>query len=53
MATAQKRVSTGEARKRLAAKKDVAPAYRSPRGNQQVDQRAIDHERGRLERILA
>jgi hypothetical protein len=54
MATAApKRVSTGEARRRLAEKKDAAPAYKRPRGNQELDQRAMEHERRRLEAILA
>jgi hypothetical protein len=47
-----KRVSTGEALKRL-AQKDVAPAYRSPRGNQKADNRAVEHERRKAESILA
>jgi len=50
---AAKRVSRSDARRRLAAKKNVAPAYKRPRGNQDVDQRAFEHERRRLEVILA
>jgi hypothetical protein len=45
-----KRVSTGEAIRRLAAK-EVAPAYKSPRGNQEQDQQAVEHERRRMELV--
>jgi hypothetical protein len=46
------RVSTGEARRRL-AEKQVAPAYKRPRGNPRPDPQAIEYERRRLEAILA
>jgi hypothetical protein len=48
---APKRVSTGEAMRRLADKKG-APAYKSPRGNQETDKRALEYERRRLESVL-
>jgi hypothetical protein len=49
---AAKRVSTGEAMRRL-AEKQVAPAYKRPRGNQEPDPRSVEYERRRLEAILA
>jgi hypothetical protein len=52
MATAARRVSTGEALRQL-AKKDVPPAYRGPRGNQALDKKALAYEVGRLEAVLA
>jgi hypothetical protein len=48
---APKRVSTGEALRRLADKKG-APTYKSPRGNQETDKRALEYERRRLESVL-
>jgi hypothetical protein len=53
MATAEKRVSTAEALRRLAQKQVPPPAYRAPRGNQVPDKKAIEYERSRLEAILA
>ena len=50
--TAAKRVSTGDAIRRLAEKK-TAPTYRAPRGNQETDKRALDNEVRRLESVLA
>jgi len=50
--TAAKRVSTGDAIRRLAEKK-TAPTYKAPRGNQKTDQRAVDYEVRRLESVLA
>ena len=49
---AAKRVSTGEAIKRLAEKKGGASAYKSPRGNQETDQRALEYEVRRLKSVL-
>ncbi len=49
---AAQRVSTDEALKRLAQKKG-ASAYKSPRGNQELDPRALEYEVRRLESVLA
>jgi hypothetical protein len=51
-AATPKRVSTGEAKKRL-AEKEVQSAYKAPRGNQEPDRQALEHERRRLETLLA
>jgi hypothetical protein len=48
---ARRKVSTHEARSRLAAK-EVAPAYRSPRGNQDADRRRTDDSADRLHLVL-
>lgn len=46
-----RRVSTEEALRRL-AEKDVAPAYRAPRGNQEIDRGMTDHSVDRLELVM-
>ncbi|MFL5841032.1 MAG: hypothetical protein ACJ77Z_11350 [Thermoleophilaceae bacterium] len=51
-AAAAKRVSTDEAMRRL-AQKQVAPAYKGPRGNPEPDPQAMEYELRRLEAILA
>jgi hypothetical protein len=45
------RVSTEEALRRL-AQKEVAPAYRPPRGNAEVDREALTLSVGASERLL-
>lgn len=45
------RVSRDEALRRL-AKKEVAPAYRAPRGNQELDREALAISVGASERLL-
>jgi hypothetical protein len=45
------RVSKEEALRRL-AQKEVAPAYRGPRGNAEVDQHALSVSVGASERLL-
>ena len=47
----RRKLSTNEARKRLAAKK-APPAYRGPRGNQELDRAAMDMSVDRFERVL-
>jgi hypothetical protein len=46
-----KRVSREEALRRLAQKK-VSPAYRSPRGNAELDREALNVSVGASERLL-
>ena len=46
-----KRVPREEALRRL-AQKEVSPAYRSPRGNQELDQSALAVSVGASERLL-
>jgi hypothetical protein len=46
-----RRVSTQEALRRL-AEKDVAPAYKAPRGNQDLDRGMTDHSVDRLELVV-
>jgi len=45
------RVSREEALRRL-AEKQVTPAYRSPRGNQELDREALNVSVGASERLL-
>jgi hypothetical protein len=46
-----RRVSTSEAIRRLATK-EVAPAYRAPRGNQELDRTMTDESVDRLELVI-
>ena len=50
-APANRRVSREEALRRL-AKKEVAPAYRGPRGNAEIDRDQLNVSVGASERLL-
>ena len=46
-----RKVSTRDALRHL-ADKQVEPAYRSPRGNQELDEDALQHSLGKIELVL-
>jgi hypothetical protein len=47
----RRKQSASQARRRL-AQKQVSPAYRPPRGNQELDRSLTDHSVDRLESIV-